>query len=111
MQLVATGDITLPDLKICWCCAGIEGREERPAVVWWLTKRGYWLGLCLACCTIWRHEAQDAPDLGPARLTGQRPRHAALWLPSAAPALPGLSRSRVTQGIVSGRMSTCRSWA
>jgi hypothetical protein len=63
LQLVASGDITLPDLELCWCCSGIVGRTQKEAVVWWLTQRGYWLGLCLRCYAIWRKDAAGEPEL------------------------------------------------
>jgi hypothetical protein len=73
LQLVASGDITMPDLELCWCCAGIVGRAQREATYWWLTTRGYWLGLCVRCCAIWRQDAGNDPCLQSLRLTSQRP--------------------------------------
>ncbi len=77
LQLVASGDITLPDIDICWCCAGILGRGRRTAVYWWLTQRGYWLGLCVRCCAIWRQDAASEPFLQSVRVTSQRPAESA----------------------------------
>jgi hypothetical protein len=73
LQLVASGDITLPDLEVCWCCAGILGRAQRAAVYWWLTCRGFWLGLCVKCCAIWRMDAGSDPWLQSVRVTDRRP--------------------------------------
>lgn len=73
LQLVASGDITLPDLELCWCCAGIIGRPQKRAVYWWLTSRGYWLGLCVRCCAIWRQDAAGEPWLQSVRVTDRRP--------------------------------------
>lgn len=74
-QLVATGDITLTDLEICWSCDRIPGRHRKPADYWWQTRLGYWLGLCSRCCAIWRRGIRGDSDLGPLRLTIQHPAH------------------------------------
>jgi hypothetical protein len=73
LHLVASGDITLPDLDVCWCCAGIIGRQQRKAVYWWQTQRGHWLGLCVRCCAIWRQDAACEPFLQSVRVTNRRP--------------------------------------
>jgi hypothetical protein len=73
LHLVASGDVTLPDLEICWCCAGILGRPQRTAVYWWQTARGYWLGLCTRCCAIWRQGSAGEPELQSLCITSQRP--------------------------------------
>jgi hypothetical protein len=73
LQLVASGDITLPDLNICWCCRGIEGRKLTQAVYWWLTRRGFWLGLCVRCCAIWRSDTGGDPILQSVCVTNRRP--------------------------------------
>jgi hypothetical protein len=73
LQLVASGDITEPDLNICWCCFGIAGRVQREATYWWLTARGYWLGLCTRCCAIWRADTAGEPFLQSVRVTDRRP--------------------------------------
>jgi hypothetical protein len=73
LQLVASGDITLPDLELCWCCSGIVGRQQRKAVYWWKTRRGYWLGLCTRCCAIWRSDTDGDPVLQSVCVTNRRP--------------------------------------
>jgi hypothetical protein len=73
LQLVATGEVTDPDLRLCWCCFGISGRAQREAVYWWLTTRGQWLGLCVRCCAIWRRDSAGQPELQSLCLTNTRP--------------------------------------
>lgn len=71
--LVASGDITLTDLAICWSCDRITGRHRKPATHWWQTRLGYWIGLCNRCCAIWRRGARGGTDLQPLRLSSHRP--------------------------------------
>jgi hypothetical protein len=73
LQLVASGDITLPDLEVCWSCSRVPGRPLAKACYWWLSRVGYWLGLCARCCAIWRHDTAGEPALGPAQVTDRRP--------------------------------------
>ena len=73
LQLVASGDITMPDIRFCWCCSGITDRPQRTASYWWLTKTLRWLGLCARCCAIWRRDTAGDPFLAPVRVTNQRP--------------------------------------
>lgn len=69
--LTVTIDIPPVPEGACGCCFRIvrDGhRRISPARYAWTTPTGHVERLCVRCCALWRHNAEDDPALAPLRI-------------------------------------------